>query len=94
MLSRFDDAQQLRLLGAMHTIAELLDDQSGMKYAQPFVPRSHRPGDMAWITRRRLPQDALVDHRPAKKCAPYLPGQGLCAGVANAGAGVWPADGR
>ena len=52
MLSRFDDAQQLRLLGAMHTIAALLDDQSGMKYAQPFVLRAHRPGDMAWITRR------------------------------------------
>ena len=52
MLSRFDDAQQLRLLGAMQTITALLDDQSGMKYAQPFVLRAHRPGDMAWIARR------------------------------------------
>jgi len=52
MLSRFDDAQQLRLLGAMRTIGELLDDQSGMKYAQPFVLRSHRPGDLEWIARR------------------------------------------
>lgn len=52
MLSRFDDARQLRLLGAMQTIRELLDEQSGMKYAQPFVLRAHRPGDMAWIARR------------------------------------------
>ena len=45
MLSRFDEAQQLRLLGAMQTIAELLDQQSGMKYAHSFVLRAHHPDD-------------------------------------------------
>jgi len=52
MLSRFGEEQQLRMLDAMHTIRELLDTESGLKYAQPFVLRPHRPGDMAWITRR------------------------------------------
>ncbi|MYM85458.1 GNAT family N-acetyltransferase [Duganella sp. FT50W] len=52
MLSRFDEVDQLRMLDAMHTIRALLDAHSGMKYAQPFVLRAHRAGDMAWITRR------------------------------------------
>lgn len=52
MLSRFGEADQLRMLAAMGTIRELLDIQGGMKYAQPFVLRAHRPGDMEWITRR------------------------------------------
>ncbi|MYN40077.1 GNAT family N-acetyltransferase [Duganella sp. FT109W] len=52
MLSRFGDADQLRMLDAMRTIRELLDTESGLKYAQPFVLRAHRAGDMAWITRR------------------------------------------
>jgi len=52
MLSRFDEANQRRLLDAMQTIRELLDQEAGMKYAQPFVLREHRAGDMEWITRR------------------------------------------
>ena len=52
MLSRFDETEQLRLLQAMDTIRGLLDRQGSMKFAQPFVVRSHRPGDMAWITGR------------------------------------------
>lgn len=52
MLARFDEADQVRLLDAMRTIRGLLDNQGGMKFAQPFVVRSHRPGDMDWITRR------------------------------------------
>jgi len=52
MLSRFDETDQLRLLDAMNTIRGLLDREGAMKFAQPFVVRSHRPGDMAWITRR------------------------------------------
>ena len=52
MLSRFGESDQLRMLDAMRTIRELLDAESGMKYAQPFVLRAHRPGDMAWITHR------------------------------------------
>ena len=52
MLSRFGEADQLRMLDAMRTIRQLLDTESGLKYAQPFVLRAHRAGDMAWITRR------------------------------------------
>jgi DNA-binding MarR family transcriptional regulator/N-acetylglutamate synthase-like GNAT family acetyltransferase len=52
MLSRFDEADQQRLLDAMSTIRRLLDRQAGMKYAQPFILRDHRAGDMEWITRR------------------------------------------
>jgi hypothetical protein len=42
MLSRFGESDQLRMLDAMRTIRELLDAESGMKYAQPFVLRAHR----------------------------------------------------
>ena len=52
MLSRFDETDQRRLLDAMDTIRSLLDRQGSMKFAQPFVVRAHRPGDMAWITGR------------------------------------------
>ena len=52
MLSRIGDKDQVRLLEAMDTIRTLLGNQHGMKFAQPFVVRSHRPGDMDWITRR------------------------------------------
>ena len=52
MLSRLDEPDQLRMLDAMNTIRDLLDKQAGMKYAQPFVLRAHRAGDMDWITRR------------------------------------------
>jgi DNA-binding MarR family transcriptional regulator/GNAT superfamily N-acetyltransferase len=52
MLSRFAETDQLRMLDAMTTIRELLDAGSGLKYAQPFVLRAHRAGDMEWITRR------------------------------------------
>lgn len=52
MLSRLAEPDQLRLLDAMQTIQGLLEPQAGMKYAQPFVLRAHRAGDMAWITRR------------------------------------------
>ncbi|OFA01764.1 bifunctional helix-turn-helix transcriptional regulator/GNAT family N-acetyltransferase [Duganella sp. HH101] len=52
LLARFGESDQLRMLDAMRTIQQLLDDSSGLKYAQPFVLRPHRAGDMAWITRR------------------------------------------
>jgi DNA-binding MarR family transcriptional regulator/GNAT superfamily N-acetyltransferase len=52
LLGRFDDADQLRMLDAMGTIQQLLDAGDGLKYAQPFVLRAHRAGDMEWITRR------------------------------------------
>jgi len=52
LLGRFGEADQLRMLDAMHTIQQLLDAGSGLKYAQPFVLRTFRAGDMEWITRR------------------------------------------
>ena len=52
LLARFGEADQLRMLDAMRTIQQMLDAESGLKYAQPFVLRSHRAGDMEWITRR------------------------------------------
>jgi DNA-binding MarR family transcriptional regulator/N-acetylglutamate synthase-like GNAT family acetyltransferase len=52
LLGRFDEADQLRMLDAMGTIQQLLDAADGLKYAQPFVLRAHRAGDMDWITRR------------------------------------------
>ncbi len=52
MLGRLDDKDQLRMLEAMATIRGLLDGQGAMKYAQPYILRTHRPGDMEWITRR------------------------------------------
>lgn len=52
MLSRFDEVNQARLLDAMMTVRELLGQQAATKYADPFVLRSHRPGDMDWIIDR------------------------------------------
>lgn len=52
MLSRFDETNQSRLLGAMMTVRELLGQQSATKYADPFVLRSHRAGDLDWIVAR------------------------------------------
>jgi DNA-binding MarR family transcriptional regulator/GNAT superfamily N-acetyltransferase len=52
LLGRFDESDQLRMLDAMSTIQQLLDAGDGLKYAQPFVLRAHRAGDMDWITRR------------------------------------------
>lgn len=52
LLSRFEEPDQLRMLEAMRTIQDLLDGGGALKYAQPFVLRTHGPGDMDWITRR------------------------------------------
>jgi hypothetical protein len=63
MLSRFGESDQLRMLDAMRTIRELLDAESGMKYAQPFVLRAHR--------RRHG-----VDHAPSRRNLRSQPGLG------------------
>lgn len=52
LLARFDDADQRRLLDAMQTIQALLGHGDGLKYAQPFVLRPFRAGDMDWIAAR------------------------------------------
>jgi len=78
MLSHLDDADQVRLLDAMATIRELIGKQAGMKFAQPFVLRTHGPGDMAWITRRhgefyckRLGWDGSFEALVAQICADF-----------------------
>lgn len=50
LLHEVSDADQRRLLQAMHTIEGLLT--KGLKYADPFVLRSHAPGDMGWVVQR------------------------------------------
>lgn len=78
MLARLDEADQLRMLAAMDTIRGLLDKEAGMKYAQPFVLRTHGAGDMAWITRRhgafygeQLGWDASFETLVAGICADF-----------------------
>jgi len=47
MLAPLGDAQQARLVGAMGAIESILAPASD---ASPFVLRTHRPGDMGWVT--------------------------------------------
>lgn len=56
LLARFGDADQRRLLDAMQTIQALLGDEDGLKYAQPFVLRPFRAGDLDWIVERHRVQ--------------------------------------
>ena len=50
MLRDLNDEDQQRLLKAMSTIESVLN--SGLKYAEPFVLRTHEPGDMGWVVHR------------------------------------------
>jgi DNA-binding MarR family transcriptional regulator/GNAT superfamily N-acetyltransferase len=50
MLNDLREEDQQRLLKAMHTIESILD--KGFKFSEPFILRSHQPGDMGWITHR------------------------------------------
>src|SRR5260370_3523891 len=52
MLATLHEAEQKRLLQALHTIETLLTPQAAFKYAQPFFLRQHEPGDMGWVTYR------------------------------------------
>ncbi|WP_019638731.1 GNAT family N-acetyltransferase [Paenibacillus fonticola] len=47
MLAEIPDWEQLRLLEAMQTIEQLLTPD--FKYSEPFILRSHAPGDIGWI---------------------------------------------
>src|SRR5438093_1387410 len=51
MLGELTEAEQQRLLKAMHTIESILDKKA-FKFAEPFVLRPHEPGDMGWVTHR------------------------------------------
>jgi DNA-binding MarR family transcriptional regulator/GNAT superfamily N-acetyltransferase len=50
MLSRLSQAEQDRLLDAMHTIQELLGHREAR--AGAYVLRPHQPGDMGWVVHR------------------------------------------
>lgn len=49
-LNNLTEEDQHRLLNAMHTIESILDD--GFKLLEPFILRSHEPGDMGWVVHR------------------------------------------
>jgi DNA-binding MarR family transcriptional regulator/GNAT superfamily N-acetyltransferase len=48
MLARLSEPDQTRLIAAMKAIENILDH----KPASPYTLRSHRPGDIGWITHR------------------------------------------
>jgi DNA-binding MarR family transcriptional regulator/GNAT superfamily N-acetyltransferase len=50
MLADLSEEDQQRLLKAMQTIESVLTN--GFKFSEPFLLRSHEPGDMGWITHR------------------------------------------
>ena len=50
LLAPLAEADQERLVGAMHTIAALLGEPTESR--APVVLRAHRPGDMGWIAAR------------------------------------------
>jgi DNA-binding MarR family transcriptional regulator/N-acetylglutamate synthase-like GNAT family acetyltransferase len=51
LLEPLSDGQQLRVLDAMRTIRNTLDDQPAANTGE-FVLRAHRPGDMGWVVQR------------------------------------------
>jgi DNA-binding MarR family transcriptional regulator/N-acetylglutamate synthase-like GNAT family acetyltransferase len=50
MLGELCEEEQRRLLEAMRTIERILD--KGFKYSEPFILRTHEPGDMGWVVHR------------------------------------------
>jgi DNA-binding MarR family transcriptional regulator/GNAT superfamily N-acetyltransferase len=50
MLAELSDAEQSRLLAAMHTIESLLGARPEPKV--PYLLRTHQPGDMGWVVYR------------------------------------------
>lgn len=52
LLAPLDEADQERLVGAMRTVSSLLGDTAESTAAPAFILRSHRPGDMGWVTQR------------------------------------------
>lgn len=52
LLAQLPDPDQERLVGAMRTVSSLLGDTAEPSPAPAFILRSHRPGDMGWVTQR------------------------------------------
>ena len=50
MLGELSEEEQRRLLQAMRTIECLLDKD--LKYSEPFLLRTHEPGDIGWVVHR------------------------------------------
>jgi DNA-binding MarR family transcriptional regulator/GNAT superfamily N-acetyltransferase len=50
ILADLSEEDQLRLLKAMQTIESVLTN--GFKFSEPFILRTHEPGDMGWVTHR------------------------------------------
>ncbi|MBX3064525.1 MAG: MarR family transcriptional regulator [Anaerolineae bacterium] len=50
MLGDLSEEDQQRLLKAMITIEGIFN--KGLKFSEPFILRSHEPGDMGWVTHR------------------------------------------
>lgn len=51
ILNGLSEADQQKLLRAMHDIENILDKKS-FKFSEVFILRSHQPGDMGWVTHR------------------------------------------
>jgi DNA-binding MarR family transcriptional regulator/GNAT superfamily N-acetyltransferase len=52
LLAPLPEADQERLVGAMRTVSALLGDPGEIPIRPAFILRSHRPGDMGWVTQR------------------------------------------
>jgi len=50
MLGELTEEDQRRLLEAMRTIEGVFD--KSLKFSEPFVLRTHEPGDMGWVVQR------------------------------------------
>jgi DNA-binding MarR family transcriptional regulator/N-acetylglutamate synthase-like GNAT family acetyltransferase len=50
MLGRLSEGDRARLLDAMQTIENVLDED--FKFSGPFFLRTHEPGDMGWVVER------------------------------------------
>jgi DNA-binding MarR family transcriptional regulator/GNAT superfamily N-acetyltransferase len=50
MLSELGEEEQQQMLNAMRTIETVL--QKGLKFSEPYILRSHEPGDLGWVVHR------------------------------------------